>query len=268
MTNEPNPLRRILADLEPWQRGVLSVLAGAVSVTAVVLAVAAVLADPREASGPRPSPAAATADTTPSSPATAEPSTTTSPTSTVPTTTAPTTSSSSTTSTTSVTESLTLRPDGVGDIYFGTGADATLDSVSAILGPPSSDTGWLDPTQVPSACAGVVIRFVDWGSLQVFLTEGPTDWAPAGTRHFAAYAHSPQVGEPVWDLRTGRGLGVGTSVGDLRALYGEVAVSTDPLFGPFFEIDVPGAGYLWGEITGVDATDTVKSISGGRSCAE
>jgi hypothetical protein len=260
-------MRSFLDTLEPWQRGVLVVLSVAVLVTAIVLAVVVATRGPSE-QGPREtttttSPASSTS-TTPTS------TTTSSPTSSTSTSTSTTTSTTTTTPTTITMvppESLMLRPDGLGDADFGTGAAEAVESVEAVLGDPDLDTGWLPVSQV-GACIGSEVRFVRWGSLQIFLTDGPSDWGPAGVRHLAAYDHAAALGSPVHPLQTDTGISIGTPVGDVRAILGTDAVTGEEGFAPVFTIDPPGPGYQWGGLSGLDPTDVVESISGGFSCAD
>ncbi len=247
--------------LDPWQRVVLASLAALVVVLAGV--VVALLGDRDE------SPAGSTT-TSPTS--TAQAPTTTSTTTTVP----PTTTSSSTTSTSTSTTTtttttpsesvLTMRPDGLGDVLFGDDSEQAIAALAAVLGPPADDTGWITDAET---CIGSEVRFVTWGSLRAFFSDGPSDWAPAGVRHFASYDQSPSIGSPLLELRTAEGVGIGSPVGDVRAIYGDDAVITgDPLFGDLFQVITPGAGFLWGILTGPNPTDTVASISGGFSCGE
>ncbi len=249
--------------MDRWQQVVL------VSLGALVVALAAIAlalaggGDERTAA-----PGSTVTTTTTATSTTATPSTTT--TTEPPTTTStepPTTTTIATTTTTVAPESvLTMRPDGLGEVLFGDDADAAVAALSAVLGEPSDDTGWLTDAET---CIGSEVRFVTWGSLRAFFSDGPSDWAPAGVRHFASYDQSPAIGSPLLELQTTEGVGIGSPVGDVRAIYGDDAVITgDPLFGDLFQVVTSGAGYLWGLLTGPDATDTVASISGGFSCGE
>jgi hypothetical protein len=163
----------------------------------------------------------------------------------------------------------TLRPDGLGDELFGADADGVIASLTDVLGPPDEDTGWGPTLESYATCIGTEIRFVTWRSLRAFFTDGPSDWAPGGVRHFAAFDHSEAIGLPLLELATAEGVGIGSPVGDVRAIYGEAAVvADDPLFGDLFQVDTPGAGFLWGQLSGSSATDSVLSVSGGVSCGE
>lgn len=254
--------------MTPVQRAVLGVLGSAV----VVVGVVAVLLV-RDAGT---SPEAAEATTTTSSPtsttssvSTASSTTTTSTTSTttVPTTT---TSSSSTTTTTTIPaeDLLVLHPDGLGGWDFGTDAEIVATALADLLGSPDDDTGWVDQREQYGICLGDEVRFVRWGRLQVFFTDGPSDWAPGGFRHVAAYTVGTfWDGEPD-DLSTEDGVRLGTPVGDVRARYGSESVFDDPVYGPVFTYDPDGPGLLWGSLTGLEGDDVVETINGSFACGE
>ena len=258
-------MRSFLDALEPWQRSVLAVLSGAVLLTAVVLAV---VAGTRDESNPTTTSASSTTSSTVATTTTPPPtSSTSSSTSTSTTTTTSTSTTSTTTTSIPPTESLELRPDGIGDHDFGTPASEAVEAVRALLGDPDLDTDWL-PVEEVGACVGSEVRFVRWGSLQLFLTDGPSDWAPAGVRHLASYDHAAALGAPLYELRTADGIEIGTPVGDVRAILGSEAITGEEGFAPVFTLDPPGPGYQWGALSGLDPTDVVESISGGFSCAD
>jgi hypothetical protein len=162
---------------------------------------------------------------------------------------------------------LLMTETGIGDVRFGTGADDAVSQLSAVLGDPTEDRGW---TATFETCPGPEARLVRWTSLQAFFTNGATDWAPQGTRHFFHYGNSISAGGgEVLGLRTDAGIAVGDSIGELKLAYGDrVTVSDDPLFGPLWEVRVDGAGALWG--TAGTATDQgmIDSINGGPGCGE
>lgn len=162
---------------------------------------------------------------------------------------------------------IAMSETGLGDIRFGTDADDAIAQLSLILGDPSEDSGW---TPAFETCPGPDARIVRWTSLQAFFTNGATDWAPQGTPHFFHYGNSITAGGgEVIDLRTSAGIAVGDPIANLKAAYGDrVTVSEDPLFGPLWEVQVDGAGALWG--TAGTATDQglIDSINGGPGCGE
>jgi hypothetical protein len=260
-------LRRSLEDMNASQRATLGFLVALVGMAAVV-AVAAALSGERPASEgvdttigtPEPSSSTAPAgDLTTTSTTLFESSTTSA---------AETTSTTATTTTTvPVERQLVLRPDGIGDMYFGDDAATVLARLIDLLGEPDEDTGWVDQAQNYGICFGEEVRFVRWGSLQVFFTDGPTDWGPAGTRHVASYTQAAFFDGRVLDLTTADGLELGSPVGDVRARYGPDAVYDDDLYGPIFVYDPPGFAFQWGEVSGLDPDDRIESISGSFACS-
>jgi hypothetical protein len=185
---------------------------------------------------------------------------------------ATTTSVETTTTTTTAppdpTAGLRLRASGLGQVVFGTDADQTISAITEMVGAPSEDTGW-DPFNFPT-CPGEQVRVVRWASLEVFFSDGATDWAPAGTPHFFHYGHSVFAGSgESLDLATENGVRLGTTVAELKEAYGpDVLVIEDPSFGGLWEVDVPGAGILWGAVNTVTDDGVVESINGGAGCGE
>lgn len=172
------------------------------------------------------------------------------------------------TTTTTPESDLVLHPDGVGDFSFGEPANAVLATLLAVLGDPDEDTGWVDQAENYGVCLGSEVRFVRWGSFQAFFTDGPSDWAPAGIRHFASYTHALYFEADDVPLVTMDGLSLGSPVGDVRALYGTDSVYDDLLYGPVFFYDPPGPAQQWGSVTGLDPDDTIESINGSFACGE
>ena len=162
---------------------------------------------------------------------------------------------------------LALNPTGIGDVIFGTEVEEAVAQLSLVLGNPTEDTGW---TPTFETCPGTEARVVRWTSLEAFFTNGATDWAPAETRHFFHYGQSTRAGDGVLvDLKTGRGIGINSTLGDLASAYGTGAeIVDDPIFGPFWEVDVEGPGVLWGTAGAIGENGMIDSINGGSGCGE
>lgn len=162
---------------------------------------------------------------------------------------------------------LVLNPTGISDITFGSDADETVGQLSLVLGSPTDDTGW---TLSFETCPGTEARVVRWTSLQAFFTNGATEWAPEGTRHFFHYGQSVLAGGGVLlELTTSNGIGIRSTLGELTAAYGEqVTITDDPIFGPFWEVAVAGAGVLWGTAGATGDSGMIDSINGGFGCGE
>ena len=196
-------------------------------------------------------------------------------TTTIPVTTAPstsTTTSSTTTTSTSTTTTTTLAPgaelvlraNGIGDAAFGVDPDGAVAYVSGIIGPPTVDTGWVDPLSV-GACPGTEFRQVYWGDLLLQFSDQSS--VTSGRRHFFSYVYGPSFGPKITPagLKTDAGIGVGSTVADLQGTYPGVVINPgDEIGGPNFFINGGLAGFL----TGVNPTDTVISVLGGQGCGE
>ena len=65
---------------------------------------------------------------------------------------------------------LVLARDGLGIAAFGDDADDTIAAVTAVLGEPDKDSGWVEPLSI-GACAGDEARFVAWGSLYLYFSD-------------------------------------------------------------------------------------------------
>jgi hypothetical protein len=200
---------------------------------------------------------------------TATPTTTT----TVPTTTEPT--ATTTTAQTSTTEAspaagLVLQASGLSGIPFGTDAEEAIATITAQLGLAPADSGWVDAFAGFGTCPGTQIRVVRWVSLEAFFSDGPTEWAPAGTQHLFHYGQSFLAGAgEIIDLSTEAGIRLGSTVAELKAAYGpEVLVVDDPLVAGLWQVDVEGAGILWGTVSDTSDAGIVETINGGAGCGE
>ncbi len=145
-------------------------------------------------------------------------------TSTVPESTAPESTVETTTTTTepagpNAAETFALETNGLGATAFGADPDGTITFVSSFLGPPTADTGWIDPFTI-GPCGGTQLRQVNWGELR--LEFGDVSNITVDRPHFYAYTYGREgsggVVQPA-GLTTADGLGLGTSVIDLLGLY-------------------------------------------------
>lgn len=191
------------------------------------------------------------------------------------TTTAPTTTTSlTTTSTTSPPATIELSDEGVQAgaewVYFGYDDDDAVAAFAAVLGAPTKDTGWIDPFGDYGVCHPPMMRAVEWGSFITIYTNGDTDFWFGGVEHFYAYYYT-NVADPA-DLRTTQGLGIGSSLGDLKAAYDPAKIGIDEaFFDPsvgFWSYDLQSWTGMWGYATGQSNAHVITSINGGRGCGE
>jgi hypothetical protein len=161
---------------------------------------------------------------------------------------------------------LVLDDDGLGVAQFGDGIDETLAVVGARLGSVTADSGWVAARGTFGVCPGTVVRVVRWDSLRLFFSDGPTDFADEGY-HFFYYSQSPVETDILLDLTTAAGIGIDSSVADLRSAYRDrlVIESTIP-FGVTFYVEADTPGLLSGILSSSSPDGVVTAISGGFGC--
>ncbi|HEX6300270.1 MAG TPA: hypothetical protein VF148_07385 [Acidimicrobiia bacterium] len=164
-------------------------------------------------------------------------------------------------------------------VYFGYDDDDAVAAVSDVLGSPSEDSGWLDSLtdgwEQFGVCPSPRVRGVSWGedgdvAFQLMFTDGDTDFWIGGVEHFYSFHHY-DTSEPS-GLTTPEGIGLGSTLGDLRSVYGSGSIVIEE---DFFD---PSLGYwaydqhdwtgLWGSATGTSEADSITSINGGQGCGE
>jgi hypothetical protein len=203
------------------------------------------------------------------------PVTTVAPSTVPPATVAVTTTSSTTTSTTeaATTTSSTVPPaaqlvlgqDRLGTAMFGVEPEAVVSYVTAILGPPTADSGWADPNSAFGVCPGTEVRGVTWGDLLLLFSD--ESGVASGRRHFFSYTLGPAFGASITPagMATPEGIAVGSTVAALKSAYPGVYVyGGDDVFGPYYVVSENLTGFL----TGAADTDTVQSVIGGVTCGE
>jgi hypothetical protein len=194
-------------------------------------------------------------------------------TSTTGTSTSTTTTTASTTTETTLADplaALVLSGQNIGSLVFGDDADGVIAELEEVLGSTDEDSEWVDSFSTFGTCPGTEARLVRWSSLQTFFTDGETEWAPDGVRHFFHYSQSVAAGEgDVLALATAKAIALGDTVADLRSAYGaELTINDDPLFGTQWEVASGGAGILWGSASTAQDDGIVTVISGGFGCGE
>ena len=142
-----------------------------------------------------------------------------------------------------------LAPDGLGIVAFGDDSETVLAALAGVLGPP------VDDRPLGSCPSGEADRLVQFAELAVLFGGG----------RFVAWDVGPASGA-LPPLATAEGIGVGSSVAELRTAYGQrLRLDPEDPFGPVFEITTPPPGRLAGTLTGTGPADTVASLSGGSA---
>jgi len=160
-------------------------------------------------------------------------------------------------------DALALRDDGLGSARFCDDPDAVIATMSALLGPPDDDTGWVDPFTI-STCPGEELRRLTWGALDLFF--GDSSPFASGERHFFGYSYGSVDGFDVAPpgLATAAGIGVGTPVEFVVAAYPDVELipGEEGIEEPAFYV----GEHLYGLLTDTAPDGVVTLIVGGEAC--
>jgi hypothetical protein len=154
-------------------------------------------------------------------------------------------------------------------IDFGTNDGATVAALSAVLGPPTFDGGWVDSFSGYGTCPPPVVRGVEWGSFVALFTRAETGFQPAGVPHFFSYYYTD--GDDPAGVTTTEGIAIGDTLAALEAAYpGEITVDEswiDPTVG-FWSYRLTNWTGLTGYADGLTPDAHIISISGGPGCGE
>jgi hypothetical protein len=144
---------------------------------------------------------------------------TTTTTTTTATTTTTTTAPQATTSSYPAAPQLELRGDGLGPLDFGTPTAEVMETLTGMLGEPSPGEEY--------PYGGHPLRHVYWDQLGLSVIFSEYDFYRSdGLEHLAGWGHgSKPPGEPAvpgasWTLKTANGVGIGSTLEELQAAYG------------------------------------------------
>lgn len=169
-----------------------------------------------------------------------------------------------------------LGPDGLGVVRFGDSPEVVIAALDGRYGPADEDSGW-GPRGSFGVCPGSTTRGVRYGQLLVLLSDGPTEYAGAGQPHMFSYTvFARNTDNPAAEYgdgpQTAHGIGVGSSVADLRAAFGEALEVRDDIevYGPEFSVAEAqdAGGDLNGSLTDITDDGLVISLSAGQLCGE
>lgn len=170
-----------------------------------------------------------------------------------------------------VTTTTTLAPivlaeDGLTVVDLGAAYEDASEIVRARLGPPDEDTGWIRASSDLGICPGTQVRMLRWSSLRLLFSDGPTEFGEEG-RHFFYFSQSTVRTEEVIDLRTDQGIGLESTVDELRTAYGsDLEIDSSLEFGVTFFVTPTGPGLLSGTLTNSGPDGLVTSLGGGFGC--
>jgi hypothetical protein len=154
-------------------------------------------------------------------------------------------------------EAIVLAGDGVGPLKFGTNSAHTIARFMQALGEPEKN----QPLPVGTACAAT--RRLQWGNFQVLVNEVGSS-SGAGRPGFGGWFLGAATGAPL-DFKTEKGIGLGSTVGQLKAAYGTDVQISRGESGPSFTVPVPG-GIILGQLDALTDAGKVKNIQAGSYC--
>jgi hypothetical protein len=166
--------------------------------------------------------------------------------------------SATTTSTAPLTkEAIVLAGDGVGPLKFGTNSAHTIARFMQALGSPEKNQ------QLPAATTCSATRRLQWGNFQVLVNEVGGS-SGAGKPGFGGWFLGATTGAPL-DFKTEKGIGLGSTVAQLKAAYGTDVQIARGESGPGFTVTVPG-GILLGQLDALTDAGKIKNIQAGNYC--
>ncbi len=168
-----------------------------------------------------------------------------------------------------------LDVDGIGTLTeFGDRDEDVITTLTCLLGEPDEDTGYGDSFSVFGTCPGTVVRGVRWGPLLTLF--GDTEAFGSEDREFYNWRYDAFEFEDELGLTFPEtGLGLGTTVAELEAEYGDdVEIFDDERTGEgafvIGERDVANTTVpeIFGTLTGTGADGQVQFIDSGLFCGE
>ena len=173
------------------------------------------------------------------------------------TTTAPTTTSTTPPTTALLTkEQIVLSADGVGAVKFGENSAHTIARFMQALGDPQKNT----PLPAGTACGAT--RRLQWGNFQVLVNE-VVSTSGAGKPGFAGWLLGAPGGAPL-DFKTDKGIGVGSTVAQLKAAYPDAVVARGEQ-GPGYNVTL-STGIILGQLSALTDAGKIINIQAGSYC--
>jgi len=164
-------------------------------------------------------------------------------------------------------DALRLRAGAIGPLEFGDPAADVLGVLAASLGQPDADSGTFTSEGELGTCDGDTVRVVQWGPLLV-ITKVRTGTGET-LLAFRLDGREANSSNAAAELQTASGLGLGSTVADLSAIYSgsfQVVYTTHPDEGEVFELRSEGVLVLWGPVTAGDPTGTVLGVFSSIVC--
>lgn len=149
---------------------------------------------------------------------------------------------------------IVLSPDGLGPLAFGTQAARALHGLTQALGRAEN---W---RLVPADGACAATRIFNWKNFDVIVNEATAE--SGSTRGLVGWMLRGT--EPTLDLKTDRGIGIGSTVAAVRAAHGDLTIVQGE-DGPM--LTIPGSsGLITGELDGLGDASKIQTLRAGTVC--
>ena len=164
-----------------------------------------------------------------------------------------------------------LSRDGLGVASFGDDAEDALARLREAMGKPNTLSKWLPMERsLWGACPGSEVRGAKWGDLLVLFSDRSE---LSDERHVSGWFLGGASVYGRTTLRTPEGIGLGSTVAELRTAYGDRLSMESADLGTRFSVEPAegekaGSRILAGTISGEADDDTVRTLRGGLPCTD
>jgi hypothetical protein len=161
---------------------------------------------------------------------------------------------------------LLLTGNGVDGSKFGDKFETVMTAMTATHGSFDDDSLWEDQ-QAPCEGLGTKERRVQWGSVVLVFSNGPTQYGAAGVEHFISVYSEDAASPTPSNAPDGKAL-LDETVGNLKTRFPGVNVYNNEISGPSFQIKTDGDGEIGGILSGLTDKDSVVSFNEGLICMD
>lgn len=161
---------------------------------------------------------------------------------------------------------LLLTGNGVDGSKFGDKFETVMTAMTAAHGAFDDDSLWEDQ-QAPCEGLGTKERRVQWGSVVLMFSNGPTQYGAAGVEHFISVYSEDAASPTPSNAPDGKAL-LDETVGNLKKRFPGVSIVSSEITGPSFQFKTPGGGEIGGILSGLTDKDSVVSFNEGLVCID
>ncbi len=161
---------------------------------------------------------------------------------------------------------LLLTGNGVDGSKFGDKFETVMTAMNATHGAFDDDSLW-EEQQSPCEGLGTKERRVQWGSVVLVFSNGPTQYGAAGVEHFISVYSEDAASPTPSNAPDGKAL-LDETVGNLKKRFPGVSIVNSEITGPSFQIKTAGDGEIGGILSGLTDKDSVVSFNEGLVCID